>query len=81
MFHTRPSDLLAVSDRYGAYCVDDAVAFFGNMVESELARVDGKDNKQINQRRNLVLKKMLSEVGNTGQQFADPVAMGKVSSG
>ena len=55
----RPSELLDIDNPYIAYCLDEAVATFGNGVSNELESVEGKSKSQVNQRRRAVLGKLL----------------------
>ncbi len=41
-WQSRPSDLLAVKDRYVAYCLDEALSHFGKEVEEAMQNVKGK---------------------------------------
>jgi len=64
--------MLAISDPYVAYCLDEACHAWGSFIESELNDVDGKDAKAIHAKRVLVLKGLLSE--NEAARYATPVA-------
>lgn len=46
-FRVRPSDLLAISDRYAALCLDRACGEFGRTVEGALHEIEGKTKKEI----------------------------------
>jgi len=59
---SRPSDLYGIEDEYGpyvAYCFDNAVVAFGRALEAELDAVEGKNSKEINRKRDRVLRKWL----------------------
>lgn len=59
-FQSRPSELLGVSDKYAAYCLDEAVYFFGSHVESELHRVAaGKKSEEAARARKDMLTQLL----------------------
>jgi hypothetical protein len=45
-FGQRPSDLLRVEDEWAALCLDNAVSFFGNYIESKLLEVDSKGKQK-----------------------------------
>jgi len=63
-----------------AYCIDDAVSFFGNFIESAIMSVEGKNSKDTAGRQKLQLRRLLKDGPvKTVRQFADPVAMGKVT--
>jgi hypothetical protein len=76
-WNCRPSDLLAITDDYVAFCLDQAVGYFGRVVEADLEAVEGKTDAERNQKRDRVLQKY---IGNEDEkprrgQFADPAAM------
>jgi hypothetical protein len=71
----RPSELLGITDLFDAYCLDDAVGWFGSEIESELIGIEGKTPQETKARRERLLLKILGG----GSRFADPVAMGVVS--
>jgi hypothetical protein len=51
-----------VQEKYGAYmafCFDSAVSTFGVALEAELDGVEGKTSKEINGRRDRILRKWL----------------------
>jgi hypothetical protein len=70
--HVRPSELLDISDAYEAYCIDDAVMTFGQHIANKLSEVTGKNAKQIEGQRSLLLRRLLSP--ETKQLFRSPVA-------
>lgn len=53
-----------------AWCIDQAVGTFGNGVLSELSKIEGKNQKQTDMRKERHLNKMLG----IEQKFADPAA-------
>lgn len=55
----RPSELLDLHDPYVAYCLDEAVATFGNGVVQELDSVEGKTSRDISRKRKAILGKLL----------------------
>lgn len=58
---------------YEAYRVDEAVAWFGNSLQSKLESVKGKTDKQREQKRRLLLHNTFAgELG--GPKFRDPMA-------
>lgn len=78
---TRPSQFLGLApDTYEAYCFDEAVIFFGLLLESELEEAaEGKKNKH--QRRaeaaqQRVLKRVFGDE-KKGSGYADPALMFK----
>lgn len=56
---TRPSDLLAVGDRWLAFCLDNAVYTFGSALEMELKGTEGKNKKEIQNKQQRTLDKWL----------------------
>jgi hypothetical protein len=63
-----------VKDEYSAYCLDEAVLHFGNLVEAELEKApSGKTAEETMAKRSLVLRRILE-----GRSlFADPLSSGK----
>jgi hypothetical protein len=55
----RPSHLLAIEDVYTAYCVDQAVATFGSSITAELDKIDDKDPKKVERKREARLYQLL----------------------
>lgn len=76
----RPSALLSidpVEDSYLAYCVDEAVVYFGIMLENELQSAGQKPGKE-ERRAQLARERILARVfgdGGAKKQYADPAAM------
>jgi hypothetical protein len=56
---TTPSALLHINDPYLAYCVDEAVGYFGSHIEQALDEVKGKNDKIKNSKRENLLRKYL----------------------
>jgi hypothetical protein len=69
-FNTRPSDILGVTDKYAAYCLDTAVGEFGRVIENELSGVEGKTKKEIASKSDRLMRKWLD----MPQQFRSPMA-------
>ena len=65
--------LLDVDDPYAAYCLDEAVSYFGNMVEGELNQCEGSGN-DLNRARQTVLDSYFKEPDSTPTKgmYADP---------
>lgn len=77
-WNCRPSDLLAIEDTYVAYCLDQAVGYFGRHLESELekAGADAKSEQEGEWKRRAVLDKYFGEEDKPSSgRFADPAAM------
>jgi hypothetical protein len=76
-WNCRPSDLLAITDDYVAFCLDQAVGYFGRVVEADLEAVEGKTDAERNQKRDRVLQKYIGDKDEKPRrgQFADPAAM------
>jgi hypothetical protein len=69
-YQVRASDLLGVSDPWTAYCVDNAVARFGSALEAALDAVTGKNDKEINKKRERIMEKWLD----IPRRFKSPMA-------
>lgn len=77
-WNCRPSDLLAIEDDYVAYCLDQAVGYFGRHLEAELEKAgsDTKTAEEAEHKRRLILDKYLGEEGKPQRGlFADPATM------
>lgn len=73
---TRPSVLLDVSDPYVAYCLDEAVSYFGGTVEGELAQCEGSGNDLMRARQIVLDQYFKSEdAPPTKGLYADPAFM------
>lgn len=74
-----PSSVLGLeTGSYAAYCLDQAVWYFGSQVQNELenAGIDTpKGQGKIDSARKRVMNKYLNEPGNTKGQFADPAML------
>jgi hypothetical protein len=78
--HARPAELLGLDpDSYEAYCLDEAVIYFGLTVEAKLEEAGHKPTKEERKAkaaREAVLKKILDPDQETkGSGFADPALM------
>lgn len=73
-----PSSLLGLtSGSYEAYCLDQAVWYFGSQVQNELDQAGqpkAKGQGKVDSARKRVFAKYMSE-GSTKGQFADPAAL------
>jgi hypothetical protein len=63
--------LLNLSSDWQAFCLDRAVAVFGNTLSAELEDVEGKNKKQIIRKREQILRRWIPEASET-RKFADP---------
>lgn len=76
----RPSTLLGVENDYVAYCLDEAVVYFGmsleNMLESA-GRKPSKEERRATQARERLIEKIFDEgkEKTKGSGFADPATM------
>lgn len=68
---SRPSELLTIDDPYTAYCVDQAVAAWGNFVESELAKIEGNTSTDVERKQLARLNELLGKEQVKGR-FRDP---------
>lgn len=77
----RPSELLAIEDDYVAYCLDQAVGYFGRSVEAELekAGANAKNESDATWKRQQALDRFIGDEDNKPRRgsFADPAAMFK----
>lgn len=78
-WNCRPSDLLAIEDSYVAYCLDQAVGFFGRHLDAELEKVgsDAKNDEEAKWKRQQILDKYFEEEDKKPRpgRFADPAGM------
>ena len=70
-YNCRPSDLLGLEDTHDRYCFDSAASLWGNVIESELNAVEGKNSKEIQNKRDSVLRRYIPELAKA-RKFADP---------
>lgn len=73
-YRCRPSDLLAIQDRFAAYCLDTSVAEFANTLEHELKGIEGKNKKEIGVKSQRLLAKWLD----MPVRYRDPAKSGHV---
>lgn len=59
--NTRPSDILGIEDDFEAFCVDEAVYYFGEYVKEKMEEVKGKTKAQRRGKAENVLRKYLGE--------------------
>lgn len=74
----RPSELLNIEDDYVAYCLDQAVGYFGRNLEAELEKAGSgaKNEEDAEWKRQRVLDNFLGEDDKPQRGlFADPAAM------
>lgn len=78
----RPSELLNITDDYVAYCLDEAVIYFGLMVESELEQAGHKPSKEERKARRAredILDRILGDEKDQeaakAKRYADPALM------
>lgn len=57
VWEVRASELLGIEDAYTAYCFDEAVAEVGTTIAAELDKVEGKNQKDIERKKAMVLAK------------------------
>lgn len=75
MWSCRPSELLSISDEYVAYCLDEAVYYFGKHVETELASIKQTKNEKSERYEARKHREFLRLLGAQDQiQYASPVA-------
>ena len=77
----RPSEMLGLkSDSYEAYCLDEAVIYFGMSLEQMLDEAGSKPSRaerKTQADRERVLNKVLDLEQNEGKGYADPALMFK----
>jgi hypothetical protein len=64
---------LGIDDDYIAYCLDQVVGEFGSYVRHELEKVQGKTDKEVEGRRELMLRRLLT-AESEADLYAAPVA-------
>lgn len=77
-WRVRPSQLLDIDDSYVAYCLDQAINYWGKTIENDLDKVEGKNDKDTENKRKAVLNGYLypSPSGEASKgRFADPALM------
>lgn len=55
----RPSELVDIQDTYAAYCFDEAIGAWGSYVTSEIEKIEGKDSKSVERKRQNRLMQLL----------------------
>lgn len=68
---TRPSHILGIMDSYVAYCIDEAVALFGNTIADELSEIEDKNPKKAAQKQERYLHQRLG----IPLKFRDPAKL------
>lgn len=58
-YRVRASELLGISDPWTAFCLDNAVSYFGTSLEAELESIEGKTAKEINKQRERTMDKWM----------------------
>lgn len=78
LWTTRPSELIAIEDRYVAFCFDEAVAEFGLTIENEMEEASKKAKKEAQAiaARDATLKRLLG----LQPKFRDPKEIKKKES-
>lgn len=78
---TPPSELIGLPrGSYEAYCLDEAVIYFGSQLESLLDNAGHKPSKEERRAkaaREAILNKIFAEDDDKGSGFADPALMFK----
>lgn len=77
---TRPSKFLNIRNTYVAYCLDQAVIFFGMQFEGMLqdaGHKPSKEERRAQAAREALVKNMFSPDAQKGTGFADPALMFK----
>lgn len=70
-WNCRPSQLINVQSDWQAFCLDRAVATFGNALKAELESVEGKNAKAVERKRSQILGRWIPEAREQ-RKFADP---------
>lgn len=78
--HLQPSSILGIDDPYVAYCLDEAVIFFGLRLESMLEEATNptpsKEERQAKDAQDRVLRQVFGdEINIAPKKFADPALM------
>lgn len=67
-----PAELLSIDDEYVAFCLNQAVFHVGITIKSELEGVEGKNSREIEQKRARIIDKYFSDEDTTAKSYADP---------
>jgi hypothetical protein len=74
-FNRAPSDILRIEDDYVAYCLDEAIWWFGTYVESEVAAAQKSRGKKDNERKQQVrAENRFREIMGQAPKFATTTA-------
>jgi hypothetical protein len=68
--------LVNITDSYAAYCLDEAVAVFGNTLSAELDSVEGKNASEMELKRKRILEDALrdpDEAAPVTGRYRDPM--------
>lgn len=78
---TRPSEIIGLkASTYEAYCLDEAVIYFGTQLDNmlqEAGHKPSKEDRRAKSAREAVLRKIFSESTDQSAGFADPALMFK----
>lgn len=74
-YNCRPSSLLGIEDPSDAFRLDRAVWYLGTELTGELNSVEGKTDKEVRRKQEMILRKWIPEAAET-RQYADPAARG-----
>ena len=55
----RPSEMVDISNSYVAYCFDKAIGAWGTYVTTEIEKIEGKDSKSVERKRQNKLMQLL----------------------
>jgi hypothetical protein len=59
LWGSTPAQLLSIRDEYDAWCLNEATAYLGATITNELEKIEGKDSKSIERKRNNKLNQLL----------------------
>lgn len=78
-WHSRPSELVSIADKYQAYCFDQAVTFAGSYIQNKLDNVKLGKGKNAEKQRKIeqenLLNRLLYGKKSAQPQYADPAKM------
>lgn len=69
-YGTRPADLMGITGEARRFMFDNAVYAFGTALKNELASIEGKNSKEIQNKSQRVLRKWLGTEG--PKRYRDP---------
>jgi hypothetical protein len=70
-WNSRPSELINIESDWTAFCLDRAIATFGNALHNELESVEGRNARTVKSKREQILRNWIPEA-RAQRRFKDP---------